>query len=58
MVVQSLPVGTAIIAGYNFNCFCLGRIKQKRIFEHAHIQIILRMRKISSGSLVSIDTVL
>ena len=33
-----------------------GIVKRKRVFEHAHIQNILRMRKVSSGYWLSIYT--
>ena len=39
--------------------YYMGRAKRKCVFEHAqnaHIQIHSRMRKVSSGHLVSIDT--
>ena len=39
--------------------FYIGRVKQKSAFEHAqkgHIQIILRTRKVSSESLLSVHT--
>ena len=38
----------------------MGSVKQKSAFEHAQnarIHIILRMRKVSSGHMVSIETV-
>ena len=37
----------------------MGHVKQKSAFEHvqnAQVQIILRMRKVSSGHLLSINT--
>ena len=47
------------ITGFDIRCSYMGRVKRKSAFEHAqnaHIQIILRMRKVPSWPLLLIHT--
>ena len=55
MLFQSLTIAD------QQNITCMGQPKRKRVFEHvqnAQIQIILRMRKVPTGPLLSIHTFL